>query len=215
MAASITPLNQETLINPYSNKIFDFDTHSSKVYVSRSVNNLLKSIGDDCVLDGLTSSATYDADTNIITIKVDPGKAIVDSTLVEITSPKTLNKLELDVTPFLDSGFIVLALSYKFLNTMYSNLAKLRLFYVAPDSTPSPQFNITNPDNFQIDYDRLILAKYTFNKTNKSVNQIVTTLNSNSIQTIKAKNYYIYPRSKLLVNSFDEIKNLFTILNYD
>jgi hypothetical protein len=209
MAASITPLEQEILINPYSNKLFDFDTHSSKVYISRSVNNLLKSIGEDCVLDGLHSYAEYNPDTDVITISVDHGKAIVDSTLVEITSPKTDNVLSIDVTPFTDTGSIILTLSYRFLNTLYSNLSKLKLFYVSSNGID------TIPDDFQVDFDRVILAKFTFNKTLKTVTQVPSRLMRPALMQIRGKQFFVYPRSEILLNSFEEIVNLFAILNFD
>jgi hypothetical protein len=209
MAASITPLEQEILINPYSNKLFDFDTHSSKVYISRSVNNLLKSIGEDCVLDGLHSYAEYNPDTDVITINVDHGKAIVDSTLVEITSLKADNVLSIDVSPFTDTGSIILTLSYRFLNTLYSNLSKLKLFYVSSNGID------TIPDDFQIDFDRVILAKFTFNKTLKTVTQTPTRLMRPAIMQLRGKQFLVYPRSEILLNSFEEIVNLFAILNFD
>jgi len=209
MAASITPLEQEILINPYSNKLFDFDTHSSKVYISRSVNNLLKSIGEDCVLDGLHSYAEYNPDNDIITISVDHGKAIIDSTLVEITSQKAENVLNIDVTPFTDTGSLIVTLSYRFLNTLYTNLSKLKLFYVSSNGID------TIPDDFQIDFDRVILAKFTFNKTLKTVTQVPTRLMRPAVMQIRGKSFLVYPRSEILLNSFEEIVNLFAILNFD
>lgn len=209
MAASIIPSEQETLINPYSNKLFDFDTHSSKVYVSRSVNNLLKSIGDDCILDGLISNATYNSSTDEITIHITPGKAIVDSTLVEISSSTQDNQLSIDVTSLDQTGCLIVALSYKFLNTIYANNSKFKLFYLASNSID------TVPVDFQTDYDRLVLAKFIFDKTSKTVTKIASELNTPATQVIRGKSYQVYPRSKLLLNSFDEIKNLFTVLNYD
>ena len=207
MAASITPVDQEILINPYSNKIFDFDNYSSRVYISRSVNNLLRSIGEDCVLDGLNPSAEYDQNTDLITITVPPGKAIIDTTLVEVVSSN--NVLTFDVTSFVDTGYLIVTLSYRFINTLYSNLSKLRVFYV----TNTGQDII--PDDYQSDYDIIVIAKFSFNKTEKTVTRIESGLQHPEMQTIRGNEFPVFPRNMLLINSFDEIRNLFAILNYN
>ncbi len=203
---SITPLEQETLINPYSNKIFDFDTSSSNVYISGSVNNLLRAIGEDCVIDGLTVNVSLV--DSLFTVRVNPGKAICDCTLVEITSPSSSNILTLDLSPFDETGYLILTLSYKFLNSPHSNLAKFRLFYVSSN-------NMDTVPEFQPDYDRIVLAKFLFYKITNTFTQTESLLHKLSSVIIKNKRFIIYPRTKLLINSFEEIKNLFTVLNYD
>jgi len=204
---NIYPIEQETYINPYSNKIFDFDTSSSNVYVSRTVNNLLRAVGNDCVIDGLKVTATID-DSNKVLIYVSPGKAICDTTLVEINSSSIENKLGLDIDPFEQTGHLLVTLSFKFINTPSPNPVKLRLFYLSTNKVD------TIPD-FQTDYDRIILDVFTFDKVKHTITSVNSTVNDLKNIDIKDKNYIVRPRTDLLMSSLDEIKNVFAILNYD
>jgi len=209
MPNTVIPNNQEILINPYSNKIFDFDTQSSKVYVSRSVNGLLRAIGNDCILEGLECVEAVINTNNEFIVKVTPGRAICDSTLVEITSHKNSNELSMDLSSLDNSGYLVVMLSYTFLNSPHPNFSKLRLFYVNSNGRS------TSPDEFEPTYDRLVLAQYHFDKTNRVLTQTASTINSLPQITIRSINYTIRPRTSLLINSYEEIKNVFTVLNYD
>ena len=75
-----------------------------------------------------SSQQGYNSGNNIVTIQINPGKAIADCTLIEFPSELTLT---LDLTGY-SSGYVFVTIHYKFLETIYTNLSKLKLFYCFP-----------------------------------------------------------------------------------
>lgn len=148
MAVQVTPV-QERYIDPYMQRIYDFNTVDAKVYLSRATNMLLKSIGDDIVLDGFDiKNPTISSDT-IISVDVDPGLAIQDYTLCENLAgvgsvPKVT--LSIDVAGLDDTtvggAHIGVWISYQFLHTIIQNDFVLKMYHV-----PSSGFGMT-PSGF-------------------------------------------------------------------
>ena len=48
---------QQIHIDPYNGRLFDFNKHQSRVYLGRSINQLLNVFGDNCIIDGLKITA--------------------------------------------------------------------------------------------------------------------------------------------------------------
>ena len=100
MTSSITP-TQYRYNDPYQNRIFEFNTVDSKVYLSGQSNKVLKAIGDNLVLKGLSlGTPTIDPTQAIIGVTITAGMAIQSSTLVEVLTSVTL---DMDVSVLTDT----------------------------------------------------------------------------------------------------------------
>lgn len=195
MAASATPANQIIALDPYEGKLFDFDTTSSRVYLSRYINNLLKILGTDLVLEGLNVvSSTYNHANDIITVVISNGKCIADCTLIEFPSNITLT---LDTTPYA-TGYLFITIHYQFLESIYTNLSKLKLFYSTLDGVS------TFPESISPHLDRIVLAVIDLNKENKTA-----TLNTSLNEiTLMGTTYEIRPLSLLAKDSLNYLKKM-------
>lgn len=49
MAVSVTPSPQFRYLEPYKNRVFQYDTPNSNLFLSQYANNLLRVVGNDCV----------------------------------------------------------------------------------------------------------------------------------------------------------------------
>lgn len=202
MSNIVTPQNQSAHISSFSGRIFEFDTISSKYYIARTLNENLISHGVDCLLTGLVlQNITYDPSTDLISATITSGKAIADMTLIEILEDVTLF---VDVSPFEDSGSIVIALSYRFLETVYKNPAKLKIFYLHENG-------INTVPEFQTDYERLILGQLKFNKVDKTVTAITTNHKTPVDISINNKNYRLRNMSDLMSGTLDYMSEKFKL----
>lgn len=165
MGTVVQPLNQEQRISPYSQRLFDFGTTDSRVYISRVANSLLSSLTlgrndstsylilDDGILDGLETSHSLAGNT--LTVTVNPGYVIQDLTQVVFEESTTL---DIDLSSYSDTGSIVVAINYKFLNSVASNPALLKLEYVSSDGLT------VLPDGWSSERDRIVVTRFTFSK---------------------------------------------------
>lgn len=205
MTSVITPTSQAAHVNAFSNRIFEFDTISSKYYIARTVNENLLAHGTDCVLTGLDIYFVYNPFTfGMLEIFISPGRAIVDTTLIEILEWQFLS---INVSAFDDSGSFVLFLSYRFLETPLQNPASLKLFYINPTG------DYTVPEQFETDRDRLLLGHAYFDKTNESCWQNVATYRDPIIITIHNKPYLLRPMSDLKRGTLDEMYERFKLVD--
>lgn len=194
MTSITTPSNQKVSIDPYSSKLFDFDNVSSKIYLARSINNLLNVFGQDVVIDGLMPiDLSYIND--VLSITVLPGKCIIDTTLIEFPDPITIT---INCSNFNDSGSILLLINFKFTESVHSNTAKIKLVYI--DST----YTVTYPEQLETNMDRIILSQIQFNK----VTGIANILNNQSI-TIQSKTFQIYPLTNIAISARKFVNHLF------
>jgi len=153
MSHIVRPENQDTFIDPYSSYLFDMGVEDSRVYLSRQINSLLRAFGEDCVVAGLYTSA--DLSNNIIRVTIQPGKAVVDTTLHIFPEPTLL---DLDLSPYDPSGYVVVSIAYMYIQTMYNNKPYFKLTYVSSDGSSQ------SPEPWSPNRDRLILSIYKFEK---------------------------------------------------
>lgn len=151
----IIPVNQSSYNDPYQQRLFDFGLEDSRVYLSRSVNQLLKSVGNNIVLNGFEITDISFTDTNI-TIDISSGIAIVDMTLVEIRDPVSITFEA--ANSYDTNGKFVLHVNYEFLETVQSNPAKIKLSYISSDG------NTILPDGWYVNKDNIVLAIVEFSK---------------------------------------------------
>jgi hypothetical protein len=129
----------------------------SRVYLSRQVNNILQVFGSNVKISGL--DITINNNNNLINNKIasftiSPGKCIVDTTLHVFPTATTL---ELDISPYDPSGYLVIVVSYKYIESLQQNRPIFKLLYVTQDGLDQL------PDAWSPNRDNLIIGVFKFN----------------------------------------------------
>ncbi len=175
MANIKQPSRYQARITPYSQRLLQFGLEDSKVFLARTSNSLLEAFTlgydeeaydttsgylqrdyddrKDCILDGLRTS--FELDGTTLKITLGRGNIICDNTM--LTFPRSTD-LDIDLDPYDDTGFIALAVNYKWIDNIYENPPKVRLCYVSEDTMT------VTPDGWWIDTDRLIITVFDFEK---------------------------------------------------
>lgn len=123
MATIQTPI-QTRYLEPYKQKVFQYDSEYSNIYLSRYSNNILKVIGDDCILTGLEITELTRTNTNTgISFKVTLGTGIHDLTYFEFASDTSIAFDNLNIFP--DTNKLLVYLSYQYLATTIDNPIKI------------------------------------------------------------------------------------------
>lgn len=207
MTNTVIPNKQKISIDPYTGKLFDFDTVSSRVYLSRTINNLLRVFGTDIILTGLTiKDLTYNNDPDpdepssfveSTSIKINSGKCIIDTTLIEFEEDIIIPNIEL--SSYDDAGYLLLFLSFKYSESIYENQAKFKVIYL--DSSK----RITSP-SLDSSSDRILLAVLKFNKSNNTIMKTGDT----SITINSRYRYDVFPYNEFKKAAEHYVKALFS-----
>jgi len=131
MAEYVIP-GQDRYIDPYQQRVFDFNTVDAKVYLSRITNMIMQTIGNDIVLKGFGISSISGVGTTTVSLNVASGFAIQDKTLINVTDASST--LTLDMTSLEDTSHghhLAVFIDYQYLETVELNPAVLRLYHVA------------------------------------------------------------------------------------
>jgi hypothetical protein len=164
MPNTITPSDQKQFLDPYQARLFSFDNVNSRVYLTKEINSLLNTLGSDIIIYGLIpENFNYDINTHIVTFDIPPGKCIIDSTLIEITE---MVQLEINVNTFDQNGYLIISLAYQYLQTVYANNVRAKVSYLDTGN------NITFPETWYQNIDRLLLDVLVFDKTAHTVSSI-------------------------------------------
>jgi hypothetical protein len=129
----------------------------SRVYLSRQVNNILQVFGSNVKISGLDITINNNnklINNKIASFTISPGKCIVDTTLHLFPTATTL---ELDVSPYDSSGYLMIVVSYKYIETLQQNRPIFKLLYVTSDGLDQL------PDAWSPNRDGLILGVFKFN----------------------------------------------------
>lgn len=208
MANIVTPQTQSSHINPFSGKVFEYDTISSKYYLARTINENLLCHGTDCIISGMDVKQINSNELNHnIEVVISAGRVIADMTLIDIDQDVTLN---IDVTSLEDNGKLIVFLSYRFLETPNSNFAKLKVFYVSENTLN------TIPEQFQTDYERIALCELSFIKTTNGVSNVVNTevnYKNQKVITVKGKPYNLRNMSNLKKSTLDFMFERFKLID--
>jgi hypothetical protein len=157
----------------------------SRVYLSRQVNNILQVFGSNVKISGLDITINNDAkliNNKIASFTISPGKCIVDTTLHIFPTATTL---ELDVSPYDSSGYLVIVVSYKYIETLQQNRPVFKLLYVTSDGLDQL------PDAWSPNRDNLVLGVFKFN--NQSLYDIIA--HDGNIISVNNNTYTINPIS--------------------
>lgn len=194
MADSVTPTGQVIHLDPFSGKLFDFNTVNSRVYLARSINSLLNAFGKNVIIEGLTVSSATLSSNNIATIIISSGRAVIDETLVEFPSSTTI---DLDVTSLSDAtgNLLIVSLNFQYISTIFSNLAKIILRHKDPTGNI-----LSQPWTEQ---DRIVLAAFTFTKSPPAITQnnipAINVLPHPTV-TINDTSFEVYPYNNIVKN---------------
>ena len=183
MAEVVQPTNQQTHIDPYSSNLFDMGVEDTRVYLSRQINYLLELLGSDCAIRGLHPS--YTIESNNITFTISTGRAIVDSTLHTFDDAVTLS---IDSTSYDESGYFVIDIAYRYIQTLQSNKPFFKVSWVSSGNGLTQLPNSWSPAR-----DRLVLCWFEIEK-NTSGNLVSLQQHCSPYESIVIDNITYYPR---------------------
>jgi len=149
----VEPSSQRHFIEPFDQRVFQYDTDKSDVFLSRVANSVYKVFGDDIVMSGLElTNISYSSDS--VVLSVEEGNALQDNTLL-VTDERV--DLQLDGVSGLDqSGRVVVFSNYNYLQTFEQNKHSFNINYIDPTGNPLYSFMASR--------DRLLLGIYQFTK---------------------------------------------------
>jgi hypothetical protein len=155
---------------------------NSRYYLIESVQQIVETIGVDCVLTGLDIlNVSIDNDSHFLTANLSKGKVICNSTLIEF--PDDMN-LPLDLSNLDIEGKIILSVSFKYLRTSRPNLATISLKFLNYSYICSEWFE---------ERDKIVLAIFSYNKALKTVTTTQSTYLDKQTVYINNKEYEIRP----------------------
>ena len=172
MSNSITPQEQSIFINSSQGHIFDFNTPSSRVYLGKAVNSLLRVFGNNVIINGFrVLNYEYSVD-NIITVEISSGECILDYTLIKYPNSVTLS---IDVSGF-ENGVIIPNIFYNYSEIQQKNQSSIQLSHAVKlidninpnDYPPISEYHVPT-SHWYSEYCILILALLEFNKDEKSL----------------------------------------------
>lgn len=203
MAYIEQPINSQIFLTPHSQRLLQYSTTDSRVYLSRATNTLLhpytfgyydfrlpdkneypavKLLYTDrtcAIVDGMINEYDYDTINNIFKVKISPGSVISDSTLLVFPNEC---ELDVDLTTMAGYGFtdldkvkIILSVNYQWIETVYQNVPTLKLTMLDVNNS-----FISRPDTWQTKCDRLVINVFEID---------ITTGEVNSLNPIPAENY--------------------------
>ena len=175
----VEPSSQRHFIEPFDQRVFQYDTEKSDVFLSRVANSVYRIFGDDIVMSGLEiDNVSHSTDSVVLTVK--SGNALQDNTF--LTTEEDVD-LQLDGVSGLDeSGKIVVFCNYGFLQTFEQNKHSFNINYIDPTGNPLYGFVLAR--------DRLLLGIYQFAKDGAD-NVISFTPSTEEYITINGTAYWV------------------------
>ena len=206
MSNKFIPENQLRILDPNQIKVFQTNTPESNIYLSKSVNNILNSIGNNIVLKGLDCILDSFTDTNII-FKITNGNLIIDNTLIQISDEKEifLTYNNLNSIPYDSNSRLIIHANYQYLQTITPNEIELKLSYVLNNNT-------ILPEGWQLLRDNVVLGifEYTLDQNN-NINSV--TISEDKEITILGVIYTLYGYSEENINFTKLQKHLLNFTN--
>jgi len=122
MSELIIPDPQYRFLEPFKNRVFQYDTKHSNLFLAHYTNNILRSVGSDVIVRGLTVTAGINTYANGLFFMIDPGAVIQDNTYIELATQNMLT-IE-DIIPF-SNQYVIIYTCWRYLQTVYENPFKL------------------------------------------------------------------------------------------
>lgn len=183
----IAPSNQLRAIDPYQQRVLDFNSNDPRYYLSRAANYILKAIGDDIVLNGFDIKNLQIQNNTEIVITLGLGWAIADSTLVTIQEDINLIVDVTGIDPSDNQIFVYLRYKYQDYPNQDNQVKIIANIYNKTNNVLSP-----NPFLWDPSYDRILLGIIDW--TVDGVTGDVLTVDSNNTRDaviIESNTYYI------------------------
>jgi hypothetical protein len=165
MSRIVSP-SQTRYNDPYQQRIFQFSSQDSRVYLSRISNYILKSVGNNTIIKDITILDKNLID-NVVTVQVSSGLLIQDSTLIELLDTSTLT---LDVSGYDHcEGKLILYTNYQYLESIESNNFRLKLSFITNDGL------IISPidDPWDENKNNLYIEIFNFNRNLNTIEEIL------------------------------------------
>ena len=115
------PSPQHRYLEPFKNRVFQYDTKHSNLFLSRYTNQILNAVGDDSIIRGLEITPEIDSSKTGINFIISPGALIQDLTYFEFQK-ETIIEME-DLSDFSDY-YVVVYSNYRYIETVYENPLK-------------------------------------------------------------------------------------------
>lgn len=165
------PLNQLRVNDPYQQRLFDFNTADSRLYLAKVSNLLLKTFGDNIVLSGFDykekisndSTIIVEENSTIVSLKITPGIAIINNTLIEVSET---TDLKIDLDGYDETGSVIVYLDYVWIQTATPNPLRIKISHVSADGK-----NVS-PEDWSVNRNKLILGIFKFTKMDDGSNNI-------------------------------------------
>jgi hypothetical protein len=194
LAYQVTP-SQKRFNDPFAQKLYQFNTPRSNIYLSNPVNVFSEIIGNNIVTNGLAVDS-ISLNSGLVTVTITEGTCLIDNVFHKITSPTTLS---LDVSGYdLPNGKIIVTAHYLFYRTTQINPLKLRLSYI------TNQTGVVYPVPLNIG-NLVVVSVFTYDSENDVLNQ----LDVGESVIINGKEYLVRGyRKDSLTNMSEFIRNI-------
>lgn len=134
MSRIIIP-NQSQTSNAYQHKLFDFDPeNTNRQYISSTISQLLKAVGQNIVLDGLNYTLSFTGTTVIASFST--GQVLIDNMYIDIT--ESVELIYDDANLKSTDGVFVAVLNYQHLQSLENNPVKIAFYYVSANNVVDP-----------------------------------------------------------------------------
>lgn len=216
------PINSMVRLSPYSQRLLQYGTSDSRVYLSKATNSLLNPFvlgysdhvppkdqfptakydyidRTSVIVDGCNS--TYEINNGELVVTISPGQVICDTTLL-IFPQETILSVELDqISHTSDFTRVILSVNFQWLETLYEQPPRLRLMLLDPSDTFT-----YGPDDWETRLDRLVINVFDVDKSTNNVtsyNPKPTKKYNHQWISIKGLPYEVGPNISFLDNFAD------------
>ena len=123
------PSPQHRFLEPFKNRVFQYDTKHSNLFLSRYTNQILNAVGDDSIVRGLEISPEVNPSKTGINFTISPGALVQDLTYFEFQKETVI---EMDDLADFSDYYIVIYSNYRYIETVYENPLKFEATFYNP-----------------------------------------------------------------------------------
>jgi hypothetical protein len=124
---------QKHYIDPWNQRVFQFNTDHSDVFLSRVANSVYKVFGDDIVMSGLNLLGLAHT-TDSVAVTLAPGDILQDNTLIQV--PENIELQLSGLSGLDDAGRVVVFSNFRYLETFEKNDQHFNINYINPIGSP-------------------------------------------------------------------------------
>lgn len=155
----IVPNPQHRYLEPYKNRVFQYDTAHSNLFLSQYTNQILNAVGNDVIVRGLAVTPTINLYKTGISFEVAAGALIQDQTYFELPTKNTIMMEDLINFP---NYYVIIYTNWRYIQTIYENNLKIE----ATLYNPQTQTSITGWNSAT---NRVILGVFSYSIVNNEI----------------------------------------------